>query len=74
MIKWMIGYYERRVLSLQDITKTHRIKAYDNTIVAAFARYGYYYYTPDYKPFLSKATKLKRWTFSIRNWDRTKEY
>jgi hypothetical protein len=74
MIKWMTGYYERRVLSLQDIAKAHGIKACDNTIAAAFARYGYHYHTPDCKPFLSKATKLKRWTFSIQNWDRPKEY
>ena len=74
MIKWMTGYYEQRVLSLQDIAKAHGIKACNNTIAAAFARYGYHYHTPDCKPFLSKATKLKRWIFSIQNWDRPKEY
>ena len=54
MIKWMIGYYERRVLPLQDIAKTHGIKACDNTITAAFSRYGYHYHTPDCKPFSPK--------------------
>jgi transposase len=74
IIKWMTGYYERRTMPLQEIAKAHNIKACNNTILAAFARYGYHYHTPDCKPFLSKATKLKRWTFSIANWDRPKEY
>ena len=53
----MIGYFNRRVMPLQKITREHGIKAYDNTILAAFTRRGYYYYLPNYKPFLSETTK-----------------
>ena len=59
---------------LQKIAKAHGIIACNNTILATFARHGYHYHTPDCKPFLSKVTKLKRWIFSIANYDRPKEY
>jgi transposase len=72
--RWMTGHFDRRALPLQEITKIHGIKASDKTILAAFARHGYHHYIPDYKPFLSESTKRKRWTFSIANWDRPKEY
>jgi transposase len=74
MAKWMTGHFDRRALPLQEIAKIHGIKAFNTTILAAFARHGYHHYIPDYKPFLSQATKLKRYTFSITNWDRPKEY
>jgi hypothetical protein len=70
----MTGHFDRRVLPLQEIAKIHGIKASDNTILAAFARHGYHHHIPDCKPFLSQAIKLKRYTFSIANWDRPKEY
>jgi hypothetical protein len=56
----MTGYFDRRALPLQEIARIHSIKASDNTILAAFARHGYYYYIPDYKPFLSDIAKRKR--------------
>ena len=74
IIKWMTGHFDRRALPLQEIARIHGIKASDNTILAAFARHGYHYHVPDCKPFLSQATQLKRYTFSIANWDRPKEY
>jgi transposase len=74
MAKWMTGHFDRRALPLQEIAKIHGIKASDTTILAAFARHGYHHHIPDCKPFLSQATKLKRYTFSIANWDRPKEY
>jgi len=74
MIKWMTGHFDRRATPLQELARIHNIKACDNTILAAFARHGYHHHVPDCKPFLSKAAKLKRWTFSIRNWDRPREY
>jgi transposase len=74
IIKWMTGHFDRRALPLQEIARIHGIKASDKTILAAFARHGYHHHIPDCKPFLSEATKRKRWTFSIANWDRPKEY
>jgi transposase len=74
MVKWMTGHFDRRALPLQKLVRIHGIKASDNTILAAFARQGYHHHIPDCKPFLSQATKLKRYTFSIANWDRPKEY
>jgi hypothetical protein len=74
MIRWMTGHFDRRAMPLQEIAREHGIKASDNTILAAFARHGYHHHLPDCKPFLSEATKRKRWTFSIENWDRGKEY
>ncbi len=74
MIEWITGHFDRRALPLQEIAKAHGIKACDNTILAAFAQHGYHYHIPDCKPFLSKATKLKQWTFLICHWDRLKEY
>jgi transposase len=74
IIKWMTGHFDWRALLLQEITRIHGIKASDKTILAAFARHGHHHHIPDYKPFLSEATKRKRWTFSIANWDRPKEY
>jgi len=74
IIKWMTGHFDRRALPLQEIARLHGIKASDKTILAAFARHGYHHHIPDCKPFLSDASKRKRWTFSIANWDRPKEY
>jgi transposase len=74
MIKWMMGYFNRRAMLLQEIAREHGIKASNDTILAAFARHGYHHHVPDCKPFLSQATQLKRYTFSIANWDRPKEY
>jgi len=65
----MTGHFDQRALPLQEITRAHGIKASNNTILAAFACHGYYHYLPDCKPFLSEATKRKRWTFLITNWD-----
>lgn len=70
----MTGHFDRRAMPLQEIAKIHGIKAHNDTILAAFARHGYHYHIPDCKPFLSKSARLKRWTFSIANWDRPKEY
>ena len=70
----MTSYFDRRALPLQEIARAHGIKASNNTILAAFARRGYHYHIPDYKPFLSEATKRKQWTFLIKNWDQGKEY
>src|ERR1700712_3904362 len=70
IIKWMTGHFDRRTLPLQEIAQIHSIMASNNTILAAFARHGYHHHIPDCKPFLSEATKQKRWTFSIANWDR----
>jgi hypothetical protein len=70
----MTGHFDRRTMPLQEIARLHGIKACDDTILAAFARHGYHHHIPDYKPFLSEATKRKRYTFSIANWDRPKEY
>jgi hypothetical protein len=72
--KWMTGHFDRRTLPLQEIARIHGIKASNNTILSAFARHGYHHHLPDCKPFLSEATKRKRWTFSTVNWDRPKEY
>jgi len=72
--QWMTSHFDRRALPLQEIARAHGIKASNNTILAAFARRGYHHHIPDCKPFLSEATKRKRWTFSIENWDRGKEY
>jgi hypothetical protein len=67
IIKWMMGHFDQRALPLQEIAKIHGIKACDNTILAAFTCHSYHHHVPDYKPFLSEATKLKRYTFSIAN-------
>lgn len=74
IIAWMTGHFDRRTMPLQKIAEVHGIKASDDTILAAFARFGYHHHIPDCKPFLSNGNKLKRWTFSIENWDRPKEY
>jgi hypothetical protein len=74
IIKWMTGHFDRRAMPLQEIARLFNIKASDKTILAAFARHGYHHHVLDCKPFLSESTKRKRWTFSIANWDRLKEY
>lgn len=74
IIKWMEGHFNRRAMPLQEIAREHGIQASDKTILDTFARHGYHYHIPNCKPFLSKATRLKRWTFSIANYDRPKEY
>ncbi len=70
----MTGHFDRRAMPLQEIAREHGIKASNNTILAALARRGYHHHIPDCKPFLSEPAKRKRWTFSIANWDRPKEY
>jgi hypothetical protein len=67
MAKWITGHFDQRALPLQEIAKIHGIKASDTTILAAFARHGYYHHISDYKPFLLQATKLKQYTFLITN-------
>jgi hypothetical protein len=59
---------------LKEIRQQFGLDYCDNTLLAAFARHGYHYHPPYCKPFISKKNKLKRWTFSIENWDRPKEY
>jgi hypothetical protein len=59
---------------LKEIRQQFGLDYCDNTLLAAFPRHGYHYHPPYCKPFISKKNKLKRWTFSIENWDRPKEY
>jgi transposase len=72
--RWMTGHFDRRSMPFQQIAEIHGIKAHNRTILAALARHGYHHHIPDCKPFLSDKAKLERWTFSIANWDRPKEY
>jgi hypothetical protein len=74
IIQWMTGHFDRRAMPLRQIADTFNIKATDKTILAAFTRFGYHHHMPDCKPFLSDEQRLKRWSFSIANWDRPKEY
>jgi ketohexokinase/beta-glucosidase len=74
IVDWFTGHYDRRIFTLQEIREHFRLDCCDYTLLRAFARHGYYYYSPDCKPFISKENKLKRWSFSIANWDRKKEY
>jgi len=74
IIKWMTGYFDRRAMPLPEIAETFDIKASERSLLRVFERFGYYYYIPDCKPFFSEEQKLKRWSFSIANWDRPKEY
>jgi transposase len=74
IIQWFIGHFDRRVESLKEIREEFKLECCDNTLLAAFARHGYHYHPPDCKPFLLKKNKLKRWTFSIENWDRPARY
>ncbi|KAG9230954.1 hypothetical protein BJ875DRAFT_135611 [Amylocarpus encephaloides] len=60
IVNWFTGYYDRRSLSLRQIREHFYLECYDNTLLAAFGRHGYHYHTPNYKPFISKANKLKR--------------
>jgi transposase len=53
IIEWMTGHFDRRAMPLQEIAHLHGIKACNDTILAAFARYGYHYHIPNCKPFLS---------------------
>lgn len=75
MILWITGHYDRRILPLQTITKEAcGLEASYQTLLRAFARAGYHHHTPDSKPYLSAAQKLKRWTFAIKHWDKAKEW
>ncbi|KAH8757831.1 hypothetical protein F5882DRAFT_417734 [Hyaloscypha sp. PMI_1271] len=72
--EWMTGHFDRRAMPLHQIAEVFDIKATDRTLLNAFARHGYHYHIPDCKPFLLDEQRLKRWSFLIANWDRTKEY
>ncbi|PMD13261.1 hypothetical protein NA56DRAFT_442730 [Hyaloscypha hepaticicola] len=72
--KWMTGHFDRRAIPLRQTTEIFDIKATNNTLSTAFTRFGYHHHIPDYKSFLTDKQKLKRWTFSIENWNRPKEY
>lgn len=74
IIKWLTGHFDRRQLSSKQIREKFHLDCCDQTLLKAFARHGYYYHTPDCKPFISQENKLKRWSFAIENWDRSKEY
>lgn len=74
IIDWSTGHYDRRTLTLKQIREHFNLDCCDETILRAFMHYGYHYFSPDCKPFISKTNKLKRWGFSIANWDQKKEY
>jgi transposase len=74
IIKWFTGHFDRRQMSLQQIREHFHLDCCDRTLLNTFARHGYHYHVPDCKPALSQANRLKRWSFSIANWDRPKEY
>ena len=74
IIDWFTDHYDRRISCLKAIREQFDLDCCNNTLLAAFARKGYHYHTPDCKPFLLKANKLKRFTFSIANWDRGVDY
>lgn len=74
IIQWFTGLYKRRVLPLKEIRKKFHLDCADITLLRAFQRHGYYYHVPDCKLVISKANRLKRWSFAIANWDRTQEY
>lgn len=75
IITWFTGHFDRRQMTLQQIREQFNLSSVcDRTLLRAFQRHGYHYHTPDCKPFISKANRLKRWTFAIENWDRPKEY
>ena len=74
IITWFTGHYDRRTQSLSQIREQFQLDCSDMTLLRAFERHGYHYHVPDCKPFISKANKLKRWSFAIANWDRSKEY
>jgi transposase len=74
IIEWITGHFERRAMPLQQIAKTFDIKASNKALLHAFTRFGYHHHIPNYKPYLTRKHQLKRWAFTIANWDRTKEY
>jgi transposase len=74
IIDWFTGHHNRRISCLKAIREQFNLDCCNNTLLAAFARKGYHYHTPDCKPFLSKANKLERFAFSIANWDRGVDY
>ena len=57
--KWITGYFNRRAMPLRQITEVFDIKATNKTLLNAFARHGYHYHIPDYKPFLLDEQRLK---------------
>jgi transposase len=74
IIDWFTGHYNCRVFSIQEVREHFHLDCCDNTLLSAFARYGYHDHPPDCKPFISEENRLKRWSFSIANWDQEKEY
>ena len=74
IINWFTGYYNRRVYLIKEIREQFDLKCCDDTLLKVFTRHGYHYHTPDCKPFISKKNQLKRWSFSIANWDRKVDY
>ena len=70
----MTGYFNCRVMPLRQIAEAFDIKASDKALLRMFARFGYHYHIPDYKPFLTCEHQLKQQAFVIANWDRIKEY
>jgi transposase len=75
MINWITGHYDRRILPLKTIAREAcGVNASYSALSRAWKKWGYYYHTPDSKPFLSTAQKLARYTFAIKHWDRPVEY
>ncbi len=72
--EWMTGHFDRRAMPLFQILDVFNLKVSERVLSRALARFGYHHHIPDCKPFLSDEQKLKRWIFSIANWDLPKEY
>ncbi|KAG4427625.1 hypothetical protein IFR05_016890, partial [Cadophora sp. M221] len=72
IVAWFTGHFDRRQMTLQQIREQFNLECCNRTLLRAFERHGYHYHTPDCKPFISKANRLKRWTFALENWDRPK--
>ncbi|KAH8588011.1 hypothetical protein B0O99DRAFT_693867 [Bisporella sp. PMI_857] len=58
------------IRTMKEIREKFNVECRDDTLLKEFARYGCHYHSPDCRPFISKQNQLKRWTFSIANWDR----
>jgi transposase len=62
--KWFTGFYEHRIMSVQDIIKEFELSCSPLTLLRALHKRGFYTHTPEMKEWLSPKVKEEQLKFA----------
>lgn len=64
--KWFEGYYEHRIMNLQDIIQEFDLRCSPSTLLRALHKRGFHTHTPELKEWLSPKVKEQRLAFALQ--------